>query len=242
MLIALGASLRATTGAAAPEIEQTYLRAQHLCEFLDDPHQLSCVLYGLSNYYLTRTELQTAHALGTQLLTLAQQVQDAAMRVAAHRAVGATLLWLGDTVTAHAHFTQGMALYDPSQHHATAFLYSDDSGVVCHIHAAWALWYLGYPAQGLARSQEAVTLAQQSAHPFSLNFVLVFAAVFHQLRRDGRATQECAEAAMRLAMEQGFPLLVAYSSILRGWALVQQGQAQERIEQIIQGLMTYRAT
>ena len=30
------------------------------------------------------------------------------------------------------------------------------------------LWNLGYPDQGLARNQEAVTLAQQIAHPFSL--------------------------------------------------------------------------
>src|SRR4030095_11493963 len=36
MLIALGASLIATKGYGAPEVEQTYLRAQHLCAHLDD--------------------------------------------------------------------------------------------------------------------------------------------------------------------------------------------------------------
>ena len=41
------------------------------------------------------------------------------------------------------------------------------------------------------------------------------AAVLHQMRREGRAAQERAEAAISLAMEQGFPLWVAYSSILR---------------------------
>jgi len=136
----------------------------------------------------------------------------------------------------------GIALYDPQLHRAAALLYGDDSGVVCHSFAALKLWILGYPEQGLMRSQEAVTLAQQSAHPFSLNFVLSFAAVFHQLRREGRATQECAEAAMSLAREQGFPLWVAYNSIPRAWALVHQGQAKEGIEQINQGLMDYRAT
>jgi len=39
-------------------------------------------------------------------------------------------------------------------------------------------WILGYPDQGLTQSQEAVTLAQQSAHPFSLGFALVCAAMF----------------------------------------------------------------
>ena len=32
---------------------------------------------------------------------------------------------------------------------------------------AWALWYLGYPDQGLAQSQEAVTLAQQMRTPLA---------------------------------------------------------------------------
>ena len=39
-------------------------------------------------YYFVCAELQTAHALGEQLLTLAQQAQDPAMLVAAHAALG----------------------------------------------------------------------------------------------------------------------------------------------------------
>ena len=91
---------------------------------------------------------------------------------------------------------------------------------------------MGYPDQGLARSHEAVTLAQQIAHPFSLSFALSCAAMFHQFRREVRAAQERAEAAISLATEQGFPLWMAFGSILRGWALAHQGQAQEGIEQI----------
>ena len=95
MLIALGASLLATKGFAAPEVRQTYLRAQQLCQSLENPHQLFPVVRGLWHYYYVRAEYQTAHALGEQLLTLAQQVRDAAMLVAAHRALGTTLFMLG---------------------------------------------------------------------------------------------------------------------------------------------------
>ena len=70
--------------------------------------------------------IQTAHALGEQLLTLAQQVQDAAMLVAAHRALGTTLFLQGAVAAAHTHFTQGLALYDPQQHRAAAFRYGED--------------------------------------------------------------------------------------------------------------------
>jgi hypothetical protein len=53
-------------------VEQTYSHARYLCQYLNDPHQLLPILRGLWNYYLVRAELQTAQALGEQLLTLAQ--------------------------------------------------------------------------------------------------------------------------------------------------------------------------
>jgi predicted ATPase len=242
MLIALGASLRATKGPAAPEVEQTYTYARQLCEHLDDPYQLFTVLCGLWVYYHNRAEMQTAHTLGEQLLTLAQQSQDTVLLVAAHRALGTTLFWLGAVAAAHTHFTQGIALYDPTQHRASAFLNGEDAGVVCHSFAAWTLWCLGYPNQGLARSQEAVTLAQQHAHPFSLAFALILTAQFHQIRREERLTQERAEATITLATEQGFPNWMAVSSVMRGWALAHQEQVKEGIEQMTQGLRAYRAT
>src|SRR5262249_49732385 len=232
----------ATQGQAAPEVGQTYTSAWQLCQHLEAPHQLFPVLRGLWNYYANRAELQTAQALGEQLLALAQQAQDPAMLVAAHRALGAILYCLGAVAEAHTNFTQGVALYDPQQYRASVFFHGQDSGVLCCIFAAWALWSLGYPEQGLARSQEAVTLAQQHAHPYSLSFVLSMAAIFHQCRREVRWTQERAEAALSVATEQGFPLWMADGAILRGWALAQQGQTKEGIAQINQGLRAHRAT
>jgi predicted ATPase len=135
-----------------------------------------------------------------------------------------------------------MALYDAQQHRASVFLYGEDVGVICHSTTAWTLWSLGYPDQGLARSHEAVTLAQQVAHPFSLVLALSAAALFHQMRREERCTQERAEAAHILAKEQGFPFWMAMSSLLRGWALAHQGQGKEGIAQISQSLSAFRAT
>jgi len=240
--IALGASLLATKGYGAPEVEQIYLRAHHLCQHLEEPQQLFPVLRGLWNHYTIRAEHQRAHALGEQFLTLAQQRQDSAMLVAAHRALGTTLYNLGTPAEAHRHFTQGLALYDPQQHRTSTFLYGEDGGVMCQSFAARALWFLGYPDQALARSHEAVTLAQQIVHPFSLGFALIFAAMIHQHRREVRAVHERAETVISLALAQGFPFWLAQGAILRGWTLAQQGQAQAGIEQIHQGSNAFRAT
>jgi predicted ATPase len=240
--LSLGTSLRATKGYAAPEVGATYTRARQLCEHLEDPYQLFSVLRGLYGYSNVRADFQTAHALGERLLTLTQQSQDTAMRVAAHRALGSTLFHLGAPTSAHTHFTQGIALYDSQQHRSSVFLYGEDAGVICHSYAAWTLWFLGYPVQGRTQMDEALALAQQITHPFSLGFALGMAAMFHQFRREERVTQERAEATISLAQEQGFPFWMAVSAMLHGWALALQGQAQEGIEQINQSMMDYRAT
>ena len=209
---------------------------------MEDPQQLFPVLRGLWNYYQVHAELQTARTLSEHLLTLAQQVQDPGMLPAAHRAVGSTLSYMGEPAAALTHLTQGIALYDPQQQRAVTFRYGEDAGVVCRSHAARVLWCLGFPTQARVQSDEAVTLAQQIAHPFSLSFALSNAALVHQLCRETRATHERAAAANSLATAQGFPFWSAYSAILRGWALTHQGQAQEDIEQIRQAVLAFRAT
>jgi predicted ATPase len=220
ILISLGTSLLATRGFSAPEVEQTYLRAQHLAEYLEDQHRLFSVLRGLWNHYCVRGELQTTHELAEQLLALAQQTQDPVMLPAAHRVVGTTLFYLGAAAKASTHLTLGIALYDLG---------------------AWTLWYLGYPDQALARSHEAVTLAQQRARPFSLGYALSTTAILHQLCREMRGAQECAEAAISLALEQGFPQWQAVGDILGGWSLVHQGPEQGGITQLHQGLTIHHA-
>ena len=104
------------------------------------------------------------------------------------------------------------------------------------------LWFLGYPEQALAHVHDALALAHELSHPFSLGFARLFAAFVYQWRRDMPAVQEQAEAAVALATEQGFPLWAAGGTSVRGWALAMQGQGEEGMAQIRQGIVAYRAT
>src|SRR5688500_12289883 len=110
-----------------------------------------------------------------------------------------TLYFLGEFAPAQEHIERSLALYDPQQHRSHAFLYGLDPGVHCRSYAAWILWFFGYPDQALKRSQEALALAQKFSFPYILAIALNFAALFHQLRREGQAAQERAEAAMTLS-------------------------------------------
>ena len=89
---------------------------------------------------------------------------------------------------------------------------------------------------------EALTLAQELAHPLSLAYALDWAAMLYRFRREGEAAQERAAAAITLSTEQGFAVYLAWGMILRGWALAEQGQGAEGIAQLRQGLAAYRAT
>ena len=238
----LGPVLIATKGYAAPEVAQTYTRARELCQQMGETPQLFLVLSGLRHFYEVRAELQTARGLGEQLVTMAQKVQDPALLVQAHFALGETLWWLGEFAPARLLQEQGMAFYNPRQHRSQAFLYGQDPGMACRTYAAVALWRLGYPDQALTRMYEALTLAQALSHPFSLAWAFACVAWLHQFRREWPRTQEWAEEAIRLATEQGFPFMGAWGTFWRGWTLAAQGQEVEGIAHMRQGLAIHRAT
>lgn len=239
--IALAAPLQATKGPAASEVEHVYTRAWALCRQGEEMPQLFSVLRGLWLLHHVRAELPKAQELGEQLLSMAERMQDPALLLEAHRALGGTLLWQGEFHRARVHLELGCAIYD-SQHRRGAFLHGGaDPGVSCLCDAARALWFLGYPDQALQRSHAALALAEELSDPFSLGFALVFAAGLHQLRREGHAAQQRAEAGIALAREQGFASLVSAGTIRRGWALAEQGQMEEGLAQMHQGL-TSRGT
>ncbi|HVN86514.1 MAG TPA: adenylate/guanylate cyclase domain-containing protein [Candidatus Binatia bacterium] len=240
--ISLGLPLMATKGYAAPEAEQAFHRARTLCAELGDSAQVFPVLRGLWEFYVVRGMITTAQPLAEQLWTLAQSVDASAFRLEATFAMGETSFFEGKLLPALGYLEHGIRLYNQDEHHAHAFLYGEDPGVMCRNYAAWSLWHLGYPDQALQRSNDAVAMAQAQGHPFTLAIALCFATAVHQLRDDRRAMLERAEAAIALSSEQGFPLWRAMGRIFRGWAWLRLGQKAEGNQEIREGLSDWRAT
>jgi predicted ATPase len=90
---------------------------------------------------------------------------------------------------------------------------------------------------------EALALAQKLSHPFSLVFAQnIGVGILRQLRREARVVHEIADSAIALSVEHGLADPLAYATVLRGWAISEQGRNQEGIAQILQGLAGSRAT
>ncbi|MFB0538056.1 MAG: BTAD domain-containing putative transcriptional regulator, partial [Anaerolineae bacterium] len=241
--LALAAPLQAIKGYAAPEVGRTYARARELCQQVEETPQLFPVLWLLTSFYGVRAEYRTANEIGEQLLSLAQRVEDPLLVALAHWALGWPLLHLGELASAQNHLKQMIDFYDLQQHRFLSFLYGQDPGVSCLSWSAWALWLLGYPDQALKRSQEALALAQELDHPFTLGFAQCIAGVlFHQFRREGQAAQEQNVALMQLSIEKGFVLFQAEGTIYLGLAQTEEGQVEEGIAQMRQGFAAVQAT
>ncbi|RMF86874.1 MAG: hypothetical protein D6736_14115 [Nitrospinota bacterium] len=238
--ISLGSALMAAKGWSAPAVEQAYMRARELCQQMGDSPQYFSVLRGLWTFYNVRGKLQAAYELAEQCLTLAQRMPDPVFLLWAHQMLGATLFFRGALPLARTHLEQGIALYDPQQSSSQA-LRALHATVVSYGNLAEILWCLGYPDQALQRLQQGIALAQEPSRLFSLAYALDLAARLHQFRQEKQITQEKAEAVITIAREQGFPLLLARGTIVRGWSLAAQGQVEEGITQMQEGMEAYRS-
>jgi DNA-binding winged helix-turn-helix (wHTH) protein len=240
LLVALGASLMITRGEAAPEVEQAYSWAYALCQQVEDTTHLLPVLTGLHRFYLVRAAHQRSLELGERLLSLAERLQEPMFLLEAHRALAATRFFLGHFGAALAHEDQVITRYAPQPSRRAGLV--QDMQVSCLAGAAHVLWCLGYPAQALARGQEAIAVAHHLAHPYSLVRSQHFVAELHQWRGELQAAQQLVETSLTLTTTQGFPFWTARGALLHGLIRARQGFVAEGIAQMQQGLEAMRTT
>ena len=240
LLMALAPALVASRGYAAPEVQETYTQAQKLCRQIGKLPPLSRVLYGISTLHVVRAEHQKAREPAEELFSVAQRLNDPVLLPLAHRALGVITFHMGEFADARVHTEQGIALYDPQQHGSQGLI--GDTRVTCLVYTALTLWHLGYPDQAVERIDEALELTHALAKPHLTVLALNYATTFNQFRRDMQACQKYAEACIALSLEHGFPLFGALGTVMRGRTLAEQGQTEEAIAQIHQGIEAWRAT
>ena len=114
-------------------------------------------------------------------------------------------LVLGDLPQARAYLEKGIAFYDLERARSAQILAGPQPGVECLGNLSWVLWFLGYPDQAVARSQEMLTVARELGQPFSIACALFFAGELRAFRREPEAVREINEELLELSTRLEFP-------------------------------------
>jgi predicted ATPase len=184
-----------------------------------------------------RVEHRRGYELAEESLDLARRTGDPLLVLQGHWSTGVFLVCLGEYTRALAHLERAVASYSPEEHHRLLVsMRASDAGLSALAYLACCLWSLGYPEQALKRSQQALSLARELSHPFSLADVLLYAGcLLCQMRRDAQALKEHAEDLIRLAAER-VPGWSGEGTHYRGVALAMLGQVEQGISQMRQGI------
>jgi DNA-binding winged helix-turn-helix (wHTH) protein/predicted ATPase len=239
----LGVSLAQAKGFAAPEVERAVARAQALLRRLGDAPETLLVLPLLRGYHFVRGDLPTAQTTVQQLLTVAERTRDGSLILWGHFGLGENLFYLGEPMAARESFERALAHADPRPYRPTGpFRGVLDAGIASRSALVPALWLLGYPDTALRAEREALAQAQESSDPATLSYAFTLAGFHHWLRREGTEVRKHAEAAIVVARDNGFPYWLAWATILRGWALTEEGHDAEGLAQLQRGIDDYEAT
>lgn len=241
LLMALGPSLMALRGYADDAVASTYREALVLLDSVEEssPEQIP-VLFGLWAYYVVRNQLREALDVGQRLHKIAASIDSEDLLLEAHVLLGVTHFARGTVDEARHHSETALGIYDPKKHRQHATIYGQEPGMAATTFLAISLWWLGEEGEALKRAADALDLAEQSDHPFSLAFCLSILARMHMLRGDVAAAASLAGRAERLSEQQLFPVWGATAAIVAGWARSQKtGEEEAGLAKMRAGLQAY---
>jgi len=241
---ALGLTSMAAVGYSAPEVGSAFARARELCRQLDGAPQLGPVLGGSWIYHLGRAEFDTARKVADQMLELGHETKDPAILGSAHHGVGQVLFHTGEFEAAREHLEQAVALFTRrSLFPADTLPTVQDGRVISKGFLALSLWHLGYPDQAYRNVREALSLARDLSHPFTLAYALFLTAAVHGYRGEHALVHEPNEEMIALSLEHGFPVFLMAGMFVRSLILLAQGKIGilEGVAQIRQCMDAHRA-
>ncbi len=219
------------------EVEEAYAAALQPFEGLELP-QLYPVLRSLASYYIARTEFDKGVAIGREILKLGEQQQDTGMLVDGHLVVAITTK--DGIPAALEHLDEAIAHLRSGPVPSRPFRLGNIGGASCFTTSAFFLWMLGYPDRAVARSKEAIAMASQWQHPYTLAYVEFHSGLLRHWLRQPDLVMEHAIRLIRVARQYDFPIFKALGTCLHGMADAELGRADEGLAQVNEGIAQYQ--
>ena len=174
--------------------------------------------------------------MADEFLSRARLLSEIVPLMVAHRMMGSTLLTAGDFQSSVNHFEETIRLSISTRKQPLNNLYMVEPQVASLLLLSWDLWFLGHPDQSLSRVSEALALAEELGHPYTVAFAYYMASVVHLLRGDASRAFEAAGISLETSQEQRFSLYGILSRISQGRAIADLGRLDEGRAEISQGI------
>jgi predicted ATPase len=243
LLIALGPALMTTRSSAAPEIGSVYARAGELARQTGRMADLFPTVWGAWLVTFISADFAAARRLLDELFDIANTTKENALTLQAHHAAWPTFWVTGSLAEARGHIARGLAFYRREAHREQAFQYGGHDPSVCGLASeALIATAMGYPTNGSQQMEEALRVARELNHIPTLIQALSCAAELYQILREPQKVEEFTNVVLPLLSDYGSAVGLANATMLRGWAQVLQGNAEEGIDILRDGLAAWRAT
>jgi serine/threonine protein kinase/tetratricopeptide (TPR) repeat protein len=239
ILMQAGLYLSTTRGLGAPEVRICYERAEPLCHSLNQSRLQCLALRGQWRYSLYTDKLSVAIQIAERGYSLAQEQNDAALKIGACAALAANLFFLGDFESARQYARHGVQIWRSG---GVKFPPEDlDTPVVgCLCHGALSQWLLGEIASCKANIEEAISLAKELNDMNALALALDWAAMLGNCERNPAEVDRLASELIELSTRHNFAYWLVIGTIYRGWARSASGDTAEGIPWIEQGIRDFR--
>jgi DNA-binding SARP family transcriptional activator len=211
-LEAMAAPLTAMESYASPSLQQTLERSIVLAERLGRKDSELTGLVGLWASRFVQGRTADSYQVATRALALAEP--DPGLAGQAHFAVGGSAVSLGMPAEGLRHLMLAARLAGGKP--------SLSVGTRPDVHAtAWAAhahWLLGHDDEALAACREAITMAEEIGHPYSLAVALAYGGITHQMRHDVPRLRGIVDQLRELCQRYDFAYYREWALILDGWS------------------------
>jgi class 3 adenylate cyclase/tetratricopeptide (TPR) repeat protein len=233
--IVLAQALSVAAGWAADETGAAWLRVRELSRQIGNTSALTQALLGLRTFHDWRGEVSESCRVAEEALGIARQTQDPVRLAQAWFGLGVSHALAGNLSRSREGSEQAMALYQSTAQAPGKIDLSWVFRPVALSFLARALWLSGLPDQALAMVREGLIQARQVNRAVE-DHALLFGAWTHLFCRQNRAVGELLQRYSAVAHEAFRPIYTTWWKCLRGWLLAEQGDYENAIALIGEGI------
>jgi tetratricopeptide (TPR) repeat protein len=244
LLVMLAVPQAAALGYSHEHVNRSYERARELARDQHDNFAIFPVTYGLMRYHLLGARYAKAIEHGENLAEMARATGSRLIMAAGYRAKGAASFYCGEPHAALDALSNVIESGMTDEERAEALKFDVvDIKVAALGYASWAHWQLGHADTARRVSDEAMTTAKQTGHPFSTAFAICFASWTHAFCGDLQRALDLSQEAFVLSKRHGFQFWIGWTEVIAAWSRAHLcGAYDVGVEKLSAGIADWKDT